>query len=620
MHSVSLAIVGGGPRALTILERLLEHSRRVPRGIVLEVMVIDPGTLGQGAHPSDQPQHLLINTLTSQVTMYPPKSLIGGDGDPSFLDWAAAQGYHRFADGYRFGKESGGAPLEEGDHLPRTVLGHFLARFGSDVIAALPDQIRVRHVRERAVDIERDRCGYTVHLDGADTIRASYLVLAMGHGNRLSTTLDRRLASFVEAGKGKNAKLAYVASPYPIRLLDGISSGARVAIQGLGLTAHDVVSALTIGRGGAYRRNNGRLTYRPSGAEPRLWLCSRHTLPFAARGINQKGRTGRHRCRFFTREAVASLRIAKGNGAQLDFERDILPLILKEMAFAYRAAKSGGRVNAGDFAPTSDEVRAMREVLWPLEGKVFDSPAAYRRWFLDLMRDDLREAFAGNRASGIKAATDVLRDAREGFREAVEFRGLTPTAHRYFFEEFNAITNRVSFGPPLRRNEEWLALFEAGILDVAGGPTTRIETPPDGVAFCVASEYGSVFEKLPVDVVVSARLDYYSPYTDSSPLSANLLRRGLIRPFLNGDYHPCGIDIDEKLHVKDANGIAQRHLWAIGFPVEGAHFYTHALPRPGIASRQTIDADHIVAALLDELTHIAQPETTAPTHPQQMLA
>lgn len=601
MTSFQLAIIGGGPRALTILERLLEHKERLSRHVNLNVVVIDPGNLGEGSHPTDQADHLLINTLASQVTMYPPRSAVGGDTKPSLLDWAAAQGNRQFPDGYRVAAGPEGEPL--GPHLPRLLLGRFLAAFAHEVISALPGNIRVQHVRAWATDVRFENGDYAIDLDNEQTVVARYVVLAMGHGHRAPTTEDRRLAKFAHARRADNPHLAYFASPYPIRKLDAIADGARVAIQGLGLTAHDVVSALTLGRGGVYRAENGKLVYSPSGREPRLRLCSRQTLPFAARGVNQKGQTGRHICQFFTPQAVARLRtraITKGD-ARIDFENDVLPLIIKEMIYAYRVAEGDPDIDVGHFESTPEEVRLIRKILWPLEGENFRSSAEFRKWFLARMSEDLREAYRGNCTSGVKAATDVLRDAREAFRAAVEFSGLTPESHGYFLEQFNPIINRVSFGPPLRRNEEWMALFEAGILDVAGGAATRIETPDDDCAYRIALEYQDVSEHIAVDVVISARLDNYSPLTDSSPLSANLLRRGLMRPFMNGQYHPCGIDIDENLHVKDAHGVGQPRLWAVGFVVEGPHYYTHALPRPGIASRQTVDAERIALALYDDI-------------------
>ena len=38
-------------------------------------------------------------------------------------------------------------------------------------------------------------------------------------------------------------------------------------------------------------------------------------------------------------------------------------------------------------------------------------------------------------------------------------------------------------------------------------------------------------------------------------------------------------------------------LWALGYLVEGAHYYTHALPRPQLPSRQVLDAQRCVSAM-----------------------
>ncbi|WP_406638758.1 FAD/NAD(P)-binding protein [Amycolatopsis sp. WGS_07] len=594
MSSFRLAIIGGGPRALTILERLVEHRARLPHDVSLDVLVIDPGNLGEGSHPTDQPSHLLINTLASQVTVRPPVSAVGDDSTPSVLDWAVKQGNSA-----------------EMTHLPRVVLGEYLAAFGREIVSALPLNIQVQHVRARALDVRFENDAYAIDLDNGQTVFARYSVLAMGHGQRVPTDEDRRLAAFAQDNRAANPHLAYFASPYPISKLDTIASQARVAVQGLGLTAHDVVSALTLGRGGTYRTEQGKLVYKASGREPRLWLCSRQALPFAARGINQKGQTGRHICQFFTPQAVAKLRadaMARGD-ARIDFKADLLPLLITEMAYAYRMAESDEQVDASGFTPTPEETRLIRKILWPLEDEHFSSPAEFRQWFLTLMTNDLSEAYRGNLTSGVKAATDVLRDSREGFRAAVEYGGLTPASHRYFVEQFDPIVNRVTFGPPLRRNEEWLALFEAGILEVAGGAASRIETPDNNYRISLDFPDGPV--KIAADVVISSRLDKYSPCTDSSPLSANLVRRGVIRPFMNGDYHPSGIDIDENLRVKKADGRVHSRMWAVGYVVEGPHFYTHALPRPGIMSRQTVDAERIVLGIFDDIATVGPTRSTA---------
>ncbi|VVD77064.1 hypothetical protein PCA20602_00913 [Pandoraea capi] len=602
MADFRLAIVGGGARALSILERLVVYGGQLPREQRLDVVVIDPGELGEGAHSASQASHLMINTLAAQITMYPPGGPLGGERKPSFLDWVVDQGYRRFAQGYEIAIAPGGEPLSERNHLPRALLGRYLSAFGREVLAALPENIHVRHVRARAVDIWPHDGQYVVRLTNGDALSAQFVVLATGHIQRASNEEDRKLAAFAQAGQSNNPHLAYIEAPYPVEKLDAIDSRARVAVRGLGLTAHDVVSALTIGRGGKYRTVDGRFVYQPSGREPKIWVGSRHTLPFAARGVNQKGQRGQYECRFFTPQAARELRrrALQAGRAGVDFQSEIFPLIVKEMALAYRATEGGVEVDPARFSPTEEEVRIVHDILWPIRDKTFRDPDDFRKWFLGAMKYDLDEAYRGNCASGLKAATDVLRDARDALRATLEFGGMSPESHKYFLEAFNPIINRISFGPPLIRNEEWLALFDAGVLQVAGGSKTRIEMADDWT-FRVRVDQASYEESTAVDVVIAARTDRYSPLTDDSPLATHLLARGVIRPFMNGAYHAGGIDITQDMRVMDRYGNPQRGLWATGFVVEGAHYYTNVLPRSGILSRQTVDADTIVRALCEEI-------------------
>jgi hypothetical protein len=75
-----------------------------------------------------------------------------------------------------------------------------------------------------------------------------------------------------------------------------------------------------------------------------------------------------------------------------------------------------------------------------------------------------------------------------------------------------------------------------------------------------------------------------------------------VRPYYNGAFHPGGIDIDAGCHPVGAGGEAAPDIWAVGYPVEGVHYYTHALPRPGLCSRQVLDADRCVDAMFAQMT------------------
>lgn len=52
----------------------------------------------------------------------------------------------------------------------------------------------------------------------------------------------------------------------------------------MGLAAHDVLAQLTLGRGGRYIRTPEGLTYIASGEEPKIYMYSRSSIPFRARG------------------------------------------------------------------------------------------------------------------------------------------------------------------------------------------------------------------------------------------------------------------------------------------------------------------------------------------------
>ena len=69
-------------------------------------------------------------------------------------------------------------------------------------------------------------------------------------------------------------------SAYPVQWMENADlAGERVTIAGMGLVGTDVVTALTVGRGGRYIDRGARKSYVPSGREPRIRLYSRGGLP-----------------------------------------------------------------------------------------------------------------------------------------------------------------------------------------------------------------------------------------------------------------------------------------------------------------------------------------------------
>ena len=607
MQRHTVTIIGMGPRGLSVFERIaaIAASRPAP----LDVVLVEPGDCGPGVHGTRQPQHLLINTIASQVTLFPAPGAVRQApvcAALSLTEWARRAGYRRVGERYHQLGGHGGADITDADYLPRSLLGEYLAWACRQITAALPPCVRLTHHRLRAADLWRRPDGrWAVELETGYRVDSDFVFLTTGHGRNLPSELDERLAGFAREHARRNSRLAFVRHPWPLARLDRIGAGSRVAIQGLGLSAHDVIAELTVGRGGAFVRGEQGLRYQRSGGEPQLTLCSRNCLPAAARGVNQKGLAGRHQPHYFTPDAVAALRraaLAARGSRQLDFERELWPLLRREMAWVHRATVAtagpdGAAPDPAGFVPTPHEEALVEQLLFPLRARSFATLDEFRQFVTGWLRADLAEARLGNVGSATKAATDVLRDVRATLQAAIEHGGLTPASHRRFLELYHPAINRSAFGPPLRRNQELLALLDAGVLDLAAGPGCEIGVDPRAATYLLSTPFGAGAVRHAVDVLVIARLDGFFPASDDSLLIRNVLKRGLARPYRNGDFHPGGIDIDAGGRPLDALGRPSPGLWALGYLVEGAHYYTHALPRPQLRSRQVLDADRCVGAM-----------------------
>lgn len=591
MNTFRISIIGMGPRGLSVLRRLSELADLLPDVAVLEVHLIDPGDSGQGVHSARQPSHLLTNTIANQVTMF------GNGAGPSFTEWANQLGYRKFGREYFPTGDDSGLAVGEHDYLPRAMLGEYLSWVFDHTSRALPECVRLYHARERAVDVEDSGDGrFVVRLERGGEIQSDFVVLATGHCERTPTDDDRAYEQFTQDYAANNHQLMYFSNPYPVDKLQRIAPQSRVAVQGFGLTAYDVISALTIGRGGAFEGEGLDLRYVASGREPKISLFSRQCLPFSARGVNQKGVTGQHRARFFTPEAARMLR--RRAGGQLDFDADVLPLLLREMGYAYRMSVEQREIPPHEYEFGPEDRRVIEAIIDPLCGREFADQEEFTKFFLRYVVDDLAQAELGNLAGPLKAATDVIRDTRAALREAVEFAGLTPASHRIFTNRHVPMMNRIAFGPPRRRNAELLALFDAGIVKLAGGPGCRVVADPQTATFAIHSHFGSGHATTHADALVIARLDAFHPELDRSQLVANLLRRDLIRPHRNGEFMPGGIDIDRNGRPITSDGRVLPNAWAIGYLVEGPRFYTYALPRQGLGSQFISDADICVRDIL----------------------
>jgi uncharacterized NAD(P)/FAD-binding protein YdhS len=583
---ISVAIIGMGPRGLGLLERLAANLTANPALPSFDLHLIDPHGIGEGVHDSRQPDDLLVNTVAGQITIF---------SDPSICD----AGPHLY--GPRFDQY---AMADENDYLPRAELGRYLKFGGRYLRDMIAERIGVSEHLSTAVDVIPRKDGYVIALDNAAEISANLVLLCTGHRRASLSPEQIRLRDWSMWRKDRNPLLAYFPRCYPLSALSQVPASAHVGIRGVGLSANDVVASLTTGRGGRFERaSDDRLFYTASGFEPQLILFSRQSLPFSARGRNEKGLAGQHLARFCTREAVETIRAnhrRRGLPSAIDFSEELLPLILKEMCLARREARGEETNSLFSDGMTQKEHDFIKWLFDPIGTREFADASEFHGFVREHMQADLAEAERGNRTSEVKAATDVLRDVRDSIRYAVDQAGLTPESHRKFIADFMPVMNRIAVGPPKGRVEEWIALLDAGIIEFAG-PRSVVELPDGDSRFVIATAYGDGDSRREIDVLIEARIDAPSVEQELSPLTRNLLQRGLVRPFRNGDFAAGGIDVTEDNHPRDAAGRVRANLWVLGTPTEGAAFYTYVLPRPYVNSRFIADAGRVVSTLLQEI-------------------
>ncbi|WP_406445829.1 FAD/NAD(P)-binding protein [Streptomyces sp. NBC_01613] len=620
--TVSLAVVGAGPRGTSVLERLCASvPELLPPGVRLTVHVVDPSPPGPGnVWRTAQSPELLMNTVACQVTLFTDDS-VDCSGPvrpgPSLHAWA-------------------GGELGADDYPTRAQYGRYLEWVFAKVVREAPPAVRVETHRARAVRLDEAPDGrQTLALDDGRTLTGlSAVVLAQGHLPAAADAEERRLAAHAD---GHGLLHFPPANPADVDL-SAIAPGEPVLLRGLGLNFFDHTALLTTGRGGRFvpagPEGHG-LRYVPSGHEPRLYAGSRRGVPYQARGDNAKGPYGRHIPLVLTPEVIAGFRKRADSGEAPDFLTEIWPLVAKEVETVYYTALTGRPDFADRFlaVPHRDpqEAYALDEFgvpdadrwCWdrisrPYTEREFAHPREWRDWLLGYLREDATQAALGNVAGPLKAAQDVLRDLRNELRLIVDHGGLGGASRREHLDRWYTPLNAfLSIGPPRRRIEELAALVEAGVVEVLG---PRLEVRPQEGAW-VAHSPAVPGSAVRVTTLIEARLPEPDLRRTADELLARLLKTGQCRPHTVDGYETGGLDVTARPYrLMDRQGRSHPRRFAFGVPTEGVHWVTAAGARPGVDSVTLSDADAVARALLRAAAGETEPETEADQWPDVELA
>lgn len=553
-----IAVVGVGPRGLSAFERLISQAGSGALGC--EVLLIEPGPLGVGAHDRSQPDYLLLNTVAAQITAFSDEKMVPSapvTNGPGFLEWCREQGARVPAGWW---PESGG-PVEGDSFLPRRTYGEYLAWSAEELLRRVPSNLKVTVIEATALDVRPAGGAAEVVLDDGSVWLVDLAIVTTGHG---LASPDRK-----EADRG-----TWIERPYPLPdSLAGVGSGQRLAVLGSGLTAIDLIASVTVGRGGVFHSDGGDLSYSPSGGEPEVILVNRSGWLPCARPASPRARPAALRG---LAEGIERVRLGRRNG-HLDLAGNLEPLI--------RAEVFGGIED--------DRETAVLERAFALQDPPTGSEAQFHAAVVEQARLDVEEARRGLGRSRLKDRMETLRDQREALRAAVDPPGMTPEGHRAFFDRVPALANRTAVGPQRERLEELLQLVRQRVVRFGPGPRPEVRRRDGGWELRSTSLREEA--RIDADVVVKGRLDFPERDPAVDPLAGAL--RDWIAPH---PAEPRFLCLDRRGHPLTRGGGVCKSVAVFGPPAEGANYYNNYILWPGVWSRLLTDLDRVLEPLLSE--------------------
>jgi hypothetical protein len=377
-----------------------------------------------------------------------------------------------------------------------------------------------------------------------------------------------------------------------------LEPGADVIALGFGQAFTDLVALVTEGRGGRFETAaDGRVTYHPSGAEPVLHVGSRRGVPYRAKLEYRLLGPPAPMPRFLDDAGIERLLARPG---LLEFRRDILPLVAREVGWAYyhELFVAHGERTSCDWdefadryaAASDDELAAVIEAAVPDPAERFsitalDRPLAGLRFE---SADALHRHVAAHVVADVARRTDPTYSAdlgaflgllwtmptvgRIGVSGRVEPRSRVTDLGAWWFSFFMYYAS----GPPPPRLRQLLALADVGLVRFIGAGT-RVEADESGRCFVAHST--SHDEVVVARAYVDARIATASVTRTTDALLARLHRRGDVTEEVVSDGDGWSVNtgkvvIDHDLRLVRADGSADGRRFGVGMftnrPAAGA--------------------------------------------------
>ncbi|MGD8257856.1 MAG: FAD/NAD(P)-binding protein [Desulfobacterales bacterium] len=478
--SFTFAIIGGGLAGTTMLQLFVEKVRQE-----IDLNLLNPSEIkiqifekqdifGPGFPHCDR------NVMPFHITNMCARDmgiLVGHPED--FQDWATTN-YDGLKERYPWIEDTSFG-YEECNHYPRAIMGEYLK-----------ERFQEAHQKAQALGlgVELFSGSEVIDLEERSDDKIHLTVKQLSSGSIFSCIADRILLATGHWFE-KKEEHNYFPSPWPARqLLEKIPEGEKVAVIGTSLSAIEVVLTLT-SNGHFIRDNSNELVYVPPTNPRKFALYSRRGLLPKVRG-----KMGKYRNMFLTRKKLESL-IAENQG-YLNLEA-VFQLLNSELEAAY-----GHDI---DWNAVVDPTRPPAE----------------------LLQQYLEDARHGDGPDGELVWQTVLHQSFDMVRKI--YLRLSLEDRKRFDKTYTSVFFIHAATQPAINAEKMLALMKSGLVEVfkLGRNYQFVKNDTKDVWEFIYQDSNGETKRDVYRYVVNARGQAKSIQTDPSPLTKNLLKRGIVQ-------------------------------------------------------------------------------------------
>ena len=637
----SIAIVGAGPRGISIIERIASYLHQAGHTPALTIHLIDDAQHGAGRiWETDQTHTLCMNTLAGAVTLFTePGATVGAPvlegpiqyewiqllrGERGGIDKPKQELFDAFPPhpsiAEDFAEEIAATVPES--NPSRALYGAYLRWVLRVALAQLPAGTEVINHQARAEHIDQGQDADVIRLSTGEEVHAHATALASGWTEP---------AANAEEEIFHNSNLTWVKPGNPVEQdLTVVPDKADVLVRGLGMGFFDVMALLTIDRGGEFIDDDSAragLRYVSSGREPHLYVGSGRGYPYLPKSeyhsLPPKANLAR------LQEVIAQHQDAAAQS--IDFANIVWPAIVRDSYSEYYTTLARVRpdslnvdldeilriIDATPIPSTSNDASSMPAALTASLAEKTTEPFQLNDWIAPLSKKGVGVAEFTTRELTMRIASRLERDIREAvaarnsplkaglwaISAARKPASILGSNGRFIWEtrtgaykEFMTLGQMAGSGPPLFRTRQLLALVDAGLVTFVGDRTAvTIGTPPQSSQqeFIMTSGSRAVHSPVLIDAWMH-KPDVRRP---GDSLAKSIAER--LTPFLDGG-NPTGSPAtdDATRRTIHGDGSLDPRLHVAGIPTYSQWPDTTISPMPGTNPLMLQETDKVARSLL----------------------